>query len=335
MKLLMISTDRNLFAERSSVADRMLKIKSAYDELHIIVFSLNKTNFSQKKLSDGIFLYPTNSFVRIFYILNSLTLGFKVIKNNNFSSADFITCQDPFEVGLAGFILKKFFKLKLELQIHTDLYSPYFKKHSILNRIRVVIANVILSSADSIRVVSKRISDSLVERGIPESKIAIRPIEVNLEELKNTPALFNLRSKFPQFDKVILIISRLEAEKNIAGAIKAFALTTGEKSRFGLVIVGSGRELANLKNLVSKLKIEPQVAFEGWQAEVISYYRGCDTILVTSWYEGYGLIYKEAQALGCKIVSTDVGIAKEIGATIVGWKPEEIARGLNTALNQN
>lgn len=62
------------------------------------------------------------------------------------------------------------------------------------------------------------------------------------------------------------------------------------------------------------------MVFEGFQSDLIPYYKGCDIFLVTSWYEGYGMVFKEAQAAGCRIVSTDVGIAREVGAEIVGWE---------------
>jgi glycosyltransferase involved in cell wall biosynthesis len=128
------------------------------------------------------------------------------------------------------------------------------------------------------------------------------------------------------------MVSRLEIEKNIDGAIRGFSLIIRENPGLGLVIVGDGSEEGRLKKDVARLKIGPQVAFEGWQSDIISYYKGCDCVLVTSWYEGYGMVYKEAEALNCRIVSTDVGIARDIGAVIVGWEPEEIARGLRRVL---
>ena len=36
----------------------------------------------------------------------------------------------------------------------------------------------------------------------------------------------------------------------------------------------------------------------------------------------------EAQAAGCPIVSTDVGVAREAGARIVGWDAADVARGI-------
>jgi glycosyltransferase involved in cell wall biosynthesis len=96
----------------------------------------------------------------------------------------------------------------------------------------------------------------------------------------------------------------------------------------GLVIVGSGSEESELKNLAQKLGIENAVIFEGWQNNLASYYKTCDCFLVTSWYEGYGMTLVEAAAVGTKIVSTDVGIAKEVVAEVVGYRPEDAGYGI-------
>jgi glycosyltransferase involved in cell wall biosynthesis len=80
--------------------------------------------------------------------------------------------------------------------------------------------------------------------------------------------------------------------------------------------------------MVYRLNLSEKVLFEGWKTDTVSYYKGSDALLVTSWYEGYGMVFKEAEAAGLKIVSTDVGIAKEIGARIVDWSPEKIAEGI-------
>jgi len=63
---------------------------------------------------------------------------------------------------------------------------------------------------------------------------------------------------------------------------------------------------------VKKLKIDKSVVFEPWQNDLISYYKTANLFLVTSNYEGYGMTIVEAIASHCPVVSTDVGIAKEI-----------------------
>jgi glycosyltransferase involved in cell wall biosynthesis len=78
----------------------------------------------------------------------------------------------------------------------------------------------------------------------------------------------------------------------------------------------------------------PTVVFESWasQSTLFSYYKTCDAFLVTSLFEGYGMVLVEASAAGAKIVSTDVGVAKEVGAQIVEWNEKSVAEGITRLL---
>ncbi len=329
---IMISTDRGILNEKSAVRIRMIEQSKLYKELHIIIFS--KENLDLIEISDNCDVYSTNSFSRINYIFDAYKIGKNILKDIDKNEKILITCQDPFEIGIVGVFLNKIRKgSELLLQIHTDLFSTYFTKHSILNRIRVFISKYTLSHASIIRVVSNKIADGLVMAGYNKDKIIVKPIEINLDLFYSSPS-FNLKEKYPNFNKIILMVSRLESEKNIENAIKAFAILNRENKDIGMIIVGSGKEMSKLKKLAYKLNLSDFIVFTGWQTDLISYYKGVDILLVTSWYEGYGLVFKEALAVNCPIVSTDVGIARESGALIVGWKSEEIAEGLKIKLNE-
>ncbi len=347
---IMISTDRAIFIETSAVRARMIEYSKLYKELHIIVFSTN--NFETVNLSENCKIYSTNSLTKLDYIRGAYNVGKEILKNIPVGEKVLFTCQDPFETGLVGAKLSSIRNgSELLLQIHTDLFSPYFGslkigfKNFILNNLRLFISRFTLPRANTIRVVSKKIADSLEKRGFSIEKIIVKPIEVNVDFFKNSVPAFSLKEKFPQFKKIVLMVSRLETEKNIDMAIRAVAKVIeqrksqadgqvngrghGQNSDLGLVIVGSGKEMQKLKKLAYTLKIEAQVAFEGFQSDLIPYYKGCDIFLVTSWYEGYGMVFKEAQAAGCRIISTDVGIAREVGVEIVGWEVEDIVEVLN------
>jgi glycosyltransferase involved in cell wall biosynthesis len=328
MKLLMISTDRKLFEEDSAVLNRMLKLANDYEQLHIIVFCLGNLRLTRKTFGN-LTIVPTNSLNRFLYPLSAIILAQKAAKFLKFNVSDFITCQDPFEAGLVGVWIKSLFKLNLELQIHTDIFSRYFYKHSLLNRIRYCLAMFTLPRADRIRVVSEKLKQNLIVRGYNQAVIEVRPVAYDFSNLDAAPK-FELKKNYPEFKKIILMVSRLESEKNISLAISAFVDLN--RQDIGLFIVGSGREEKKLKNLVHKFNLEKKVRFEGWQNDLGSYYRGADVLLSTSLYEGYGLIFAEAEYCGLPIISTDVGIAKESGALIANNRAE-IVEALNKVLN--
>ena len=106
--------------------------------------------------------------------------------------------------------------------------------------------------------------------------------------------------------------SRLEKEKNINLAIEMMKELTYQYPKIGMVIIGEGREKKKLENLAAKYNLQKNIIFEGWQNDLISYYKTANVFLLTSLYEGYGLTIIEALACGCPVVSSDVGIASEV-----------------------
>lgn len=324
-KLLMIGTDRLLFDKASNVAKRQIEYARNWQEVHIIIFTSNK--FSEINLSDNVWVYPTRSWNKLLYVLDAIKLGGFIIRGRGITN---ITCQDPSLTAISGSYLKRMFRLPLEIQIHGDIGSPYYVK-SFKNRILKMMAISNIPKADHVRVVSERIKSYIMERlDIREDKIEVRPIAVDTQYIKSLPVNIelDLHKKYPQFNKIVLIASRLEKEKNIDLAIHSFRKVVDNNEKAGLIIVGSGREYNNLKYLAGKLNLNKNVQFESWANKdtLISYYKTCDLFLNTSDYEGYGMTLIEARAANAKIISTDVGIAREVGATICERDENDISR---------
>jgi glycosyltransferase involved in cell wall biosynthesis len=305
MKVLMISTDRKIFEPTSAVRARMLSYAADTEELFIVVLGLNKGLEVEGRL-------------KYLGLSRGRALGWRPA-----GAFDLVTAQDPFETGLIGWLIARRLRAKLELQIHTDFLNPYFAQSSFLNYLRVWIARFLLPRATRVRVVSQRIKKSLEEAGLRlKAPVEVRPIAVEIDKIKNAPRVVDLHQKYPQFKKIILMASRLEPEKNIKLALAALKLVDPS---IGLVIVGSGCE---------KINPTKNVIVEDWvdQATLYSYYKTADLFLLTSFYEGYGMTLVEAAAAGCPIISTDVGIAREIGATITPYDPASLARLITSTL---
>ena len=315
MKVLSIGTDRKLFEEGSSVLSRNKDYVAVekMEELHIIVFSLASIGLKEKTIGN-LHLYPTNSLNRLMYVIDAVRIGRRLIKNYGMSrNNSVISCQDPFETGLVGYFLRRKFKLPLQLQIHTDFLSPYFR-NTFLNRVRALIAKYTIPKADSLRVVSTVIADSVSNKFKDlKAKISILPIYVDVEKIINTGAVFANWSE-TAFEFTVLMVSRFTLEKQINVAIEAFkkVIDTKKNKNIGLYIIGDGPEEENLRNQINKLDLETHVKIRGWETQdlILSFYKNSDIFLLTSEYEGYGMTLIEAGAAGCPIVTTEVGIAK-------------------------
>jgi glycosyltransferase involved in cell wall biosynthesis len=334
-RLLMISTDRKIFEEGSAVRARQMENAKGWEEMHIIIFDKVKGQRSKVKseaqgaletvLAPNCWAYSTGSWTKWMYPFDAMRLGRFFIEKRGVTD---ITCQDPFLTAMAGVALKKQFpQVNLEMQVHTDIGSPHFT-YTIGNKVRKSLALSYLPKADRVRVVSNKIKDFLIEKiGVDASRVEVRPIFVDTEKIRTAPIIpgANLREKYLQFDKIVLVASRLEKEKNVGLAIEAWAKVIEKVSGAGLVIVGSGSEKSRLIALTSRLNLTNSIVFENWadQATLHSYYKTADLFLNTSLFEGYGMTLVESSAAGCRVVSTDVGVAQEVGATIVPFNDTE------------
>jgi glycosyltransferase involved in cell wall biosynthesis len=185
-----------------------------------------------------------------------------------------------------------------------------------------MLASFVIRRADSVRAVSQKLKEKISSAySIASEKIAVLPIFVDVRHIAEAASPQNFKEKYPGFDSVGLIASRLTKEKRIDLALEAIALVVNENPLIGLVITGEGPEAPRLHELVKTLGLEQNVFFEGWQQDPISFFKASDFFVLTSSYEGYGMTLIEAAAAKLPIVSSNVGIA-----------PDLISDGINSFL---
>ncbi len=304
MKILSIGPDNTVFDPNSRVAQRQIEYGKLFDEFHIIVLTTKK-DLHDIKLSPNVFLYPTCSDSPFSYISDAVTIGHKITQQ---TKIDIITTQDPFLSGLAGYRLKKKFKIPLHIQIHTDIFSPFFKKAFLRNRIYVIMARFIVRHADRVRVVSNNIKKNLISRwNIPESKIDVLPIFFDIAPFEQKDGFLAMYDRYSSYHPKLLVVSRLTKEKNVALAIHLLADLLEYYQSPRLIIVGDGPERNNLENLSRQLKVDHFIEFIGHQSRLIDYYHIASALIVPSLYEGFGMVITEAFASACPVIMSDVG----------------------------
>lgn len=328
MKVINVGTDRKLFEQGSETQERHKAYANSLESLDLIVFARGKR--APISLTANAHVYASNSVLRLLYTWDAYRIGKRLVRPN------IVSAQDPFECGLVGYLLARYFRVPLELQIHTDIGSPYFRNASLLHRVRMHIAARLLPRAAHVRVVSERIRAFLIkEWQIPNDRIELRPVVVDTKALLAAPVRTNVHNVYPQFSHIVLMVSRIVWEKHIDLAIDAMRIVRERRSDIGLVIVGDGPMKNSLQRKVQKLGLGDVVIFVPWTDDVASYYKTADVFLNTSRYEGYGRTLIEAHAVGLPIISTDVGIADMCGAVLVGHTAVAVASAIQNKLVDN
>ena len=109
----------------------------------------------------------------------------------------------------------------------------------------------------------------------------------------------------------ILAVGRLEIQKDFETLIRAFRLVRRKRAA-RLLILGEGMQRARLEALTRELGLERDVSMPGFAENPFPYMRGADVLVLSSRWEGLGLVLLEAMALGTPVVATNIAPAAEI-----------------------
>jgi len=167
----------------------------------------------------------------------------------------------------------------------------------------------IFKKADYIQVISRFLSDWAIQMGAEKEKVKIVPNGVDTERFKRSDdqTINELKQELGVKDeKVILTVSRLVKKNGIDDLIKAGQYL---KFPFKILIIGSGEQEKELKNLTKRLNLEDRVIFLGQidYNDLPKYYSVADVFVRASLSEGFGNVFLEAFACGTPIIGTRVG----------------------------
>lgn len=303
MRVLIISTDESAFFKESDTRLRFESYARAIGEVYFIVVS--RERHETIHIDGGSMIVCASGILRLLGLLRAYIIGSRM------KGVEVVSAQDPFEQGIVGWLIARRLKVKLHLQVHTDIGSPYFAEAT-KNKIRVYTARFLLPRANAIRTVSERVKMAVVRQfHAPLHLVSVLPVR-RAEKYERCATRSNIKGAFPQYDSVVLVISRLTPEKNIGLALEAFSMVAKSHPKTGLVILGDGPEKETLARTAVALGIDTQVQFMGFLGDVDGYLATADVYLLTSDYEGYGRTLIEAAGSGCPIVTTDVGLVGSI-----------------------
>jgi glycosyltransferase involved in cell wall biosynthesis len=102
----------------------------------------------------------------------------------------------------------------------------------------------------------------------------------------------------------IISVGSFKPQKNHALLIRAFAEVAKQREAT-LLLLGEGALRPELEQLVRALGLEGSVLMPGFAADPAPYFATADLFVLSSDYEGFGIVIVEALAAGLPVVSTD------------------------------
>lgn len=143
----------------------------------------------------------------------------------------------------------------------------------------------------------------------------------------------NIDEKTP----LLLAVGRLTQQKDYPNLFNAFQQLVEVGNPANLAIIGTGEDLPTLTTMVAKLGLSDRVRFLGLQRNVNEWMSAADVFVLSSAWEGFGLVVAEAMACERIVVATDCGGVKEVvgqcGILIPPVNSIALANALSVALS--
>lgn len=344
MNILSISLDYTLAMPRYKVMGDTQKRHIMYAKyvksLHIVVECVKQPNLKTQKLAENLFIYSTNSSSRIRSVYDAYKAANRICKEHHI---DLITTQDPFTCGLVGYLLKRKYRLPLNVQMHSDVFdNEYWLRERLYNRLFNFTGKKLIHKADTLRVGTSREKDKLVKKwGIKPDRIHLLPVVVNINKFINSSAeTLGKQFKAQGFEKTVLSVGRLIYQKDLSTLLRAAKIVIGNRPKVLFIIVGEGADKGNLMDLSRRLGISNNVVFTGAIArdEVPKYFKVCDIFALSSVYEGTCRVLVEAAASGKPVVATSIAgaddtiISGETGFTVAPKNFKQLAEKITYLL---
>lgn len=233
-----------------------------------------------------------------------------LFKKNN---CDYLWISHILPIGYVALLLKKIFKIKYRLYAH-GLDIVLAKR----NRHKKFLAKKIIKNADEIISNSQATANLFLDFGIDLKKIKISYPRIERVEVGKYVELgIKLKDSNNLADKfLILSIGRLVKRKGIDLVIKSLPRAMKKVPNIFYAIIGEGEEKENLKKLCLEIfaSKENPVLFLGGVSDEEKYgwLSACDCFVLTpiedkNDFEGYGIVYKEAEMFGKPVVGSRIG----------------------------
>jgi len=313
MFVVSIGYGRQMFDEHNNERKRMELCSAELDELHMIIFTLRSDNLHIVEAKNRLKIHPTNSKNKFTMIFDACKIASQIISTT--SKKVIVTTQDACEAGLVGYYLQQKFRVHLTVQEHADIFlQNHWRRESLLNQVRYRLGLFILKRADTVRTVSRRITNKMKKMNLDAN---LTQLPVAIDPAAFTPVSSAVKS---EGTFTFLTMGRFVKQKNLTLLLKAFHKVWQVCPQARLIIVGRGPEAEKMQFIIKDQysEVVPVTCID-WTNNPADLMSKADAYVLSSNYEGWGRVLIEAMLMKLPTVTTDVGCVGEI------VKPEEHA----------
>lgn len=292
--------------DKMSGAEKMVLIlcKNMNQYEPIVVCGGKKLSSVFKK--NGIESYDINfSNKRIF---NSLIQIKKIIKNNDIK---IIHAHDN-NASFKSYLVKKLYGLDIKIISHIHSCYPFLKVDGINRKVD----SIFRPKYDYNITCGKLVYDYYYNNAeyFHKCKANVLSNAIDIDEVLNIKNYKSVRNEFniPTDKKILGFVGRICDIKGILPFVKEIAKYKEDFKDCKVLLIGSGDQENEVKNLIKKLDLEELFILTGFQENTYKFYTLIDIFFLPSRYEGLPMVILEAMIFNKTVISMDVGSINEV-----------------------
>lgn len=195
---------------------------------------------------------------------------------------------------------------------------------------------------DSLADISTNVSEEAVrsfekKRAVPAGRMLVLHNGIDVDSFSyDDHARHQIRESLgiPHSRLVVLACGRINEQKDYPNLLRAVSGFTNKHGSLSLFIAGDGPLRRSMENYTTELGIDEQVCFLGVRHDVPALMSACDIFVLSSAWEGFGLVVAEAMACKRVVVATDCGGVREVVGSAGYLVPPKDSLALQYAVEQ-
>lgn len=268
-------------------------------DYNIEILTISDVNVFKKEISPSIEVRSLNER----RIGRSFLKLYKHLKSNNYNLIIANVWPVTIIANIASLLIPNLRCLNVE---HGILSKEFLQRSTLFKFLQTTSIRIFYNLVHGSVAVSKGVKKDLISFGVAKKNIfiinnAFRDFNINEKKDKN------LKEWYEHKGTKLISVANLKTEKNITNLLRAISLIKNENNAadIKLLIAGEGPLENNLKLESRRLGIEKEVIFSGIIKNPFIYLDIADLFVLSSDFEGFGIVIIEAMSLGKTIVSTE------------------------------
>jgi glycosyltransferase involved in cell wall biosynthesis len=193
------------------------------------------------------------------------------------------------------------------------IFSGISLKHYLINKVTSIFVHGFIACSNEVMKRYQEKKPVLLKNKLQSviyNCVNVPDLDMTGENISSIRGRYNLRNK----EFVLTNIGYFNVQKAQADLLHAFKKVVDKRSDVRLIIIGWGRLENELKQLAKHLELNNKVIFTGklTRPGVFEILSITDLFVLSSHWEGFGIVLTEAMAVGKPVVSTDTDGSREV-----------------------